>query len=147
MSIKKSFSLIEVLIFITILSIFLISSAAIITVSMRQNTLRINTLKATHYNEQLLDWIRNEKETEWNTFVINAGNNTYCFKDDAWSGWPSTGACASYDLAGMYKRYAIFATTVSGGVPTQVEVTVYTDWQEVGNSYSTKLHTIFTIWE
>lgn len=152
MSIKKSFSLIEVLIFVTILSVFLIISVAIITASMRQNTLKINMLKGTHYNEQLLDWIRNEKEIDWNAFVGNSGNNTYCFNNDIWSTWPSSVPdkySCSYGLGTntKYRRYAVFHTTLASGVATQVEVTVYSEWQEAGNDYSTKLETLFTVWE
>jgi len=143
MSIKKSFSLIEVLVFITILSVFLVISAAIITISMRQNMLKVNMLKATHYNEQLLEWIRSEKETEWSTFASNAGNATYCFNSDSFS-W---GNDCTIMLGDIYKRYADFVTTLVHGTPTQVVVTVRTEWQEAGNTYSTKLHTLFTLWE
>lgn len=153
MSIKKSFSLIEVLIFVTILSLFLIIAVSIITVSMRQNTLKINMLKATHYNEQLLDWIRSEKEMDWNIFTGNAGNFTYCFKDDVWLTWPSAvtnkDSCL-YNLGTdtKYRRYAIFqTTTLPNGIVTQVGVTVYSDWQEAGNTHSTKLDSLFTVWE
>lgn len=144
MSIKNSFSLIEVLIFVTILSLFLIVAAAIITASMRQNTLKIHMLKATHYNEQLLDWIRNEKEINWSDFVAHAQNNTYCFNSDSFT-WISN--CNS-TLGDVYKRYAVFATTVSDdGVPTQVAVAIHTDWQEAGNTYTNKLDSLFTVWE
>ena len=149
MSIKKSFSLIEVLIFVTILSVFLIISAAVITVSMRQNTLRINSLKATHYSGQLLEWIRNEKEIDWNTIIKKdtSTGTTYCFNDEALSIWPTEGLCAAaeYGLAGAYKRYALIKNI--GTPPSKIEVTIYTEWQEAGNNYSTKLHTVFSLWE
>ena len=148
MSIKKSFSLIEVLIFVTILSVFLITAAAIITVSMRQNVLRINMLKAEHYNEQLLEWIKGEKEVDWNEFVANA-DGAYCFLDSDIATWPigavDTDYC-QYSLGGMYRRYAIFAE--KGSPPSQVEATIITEWKEGDTaSYSAKLHTLFTIWE
>ena len=150
MSIKKSFSLIEVLVFVTILSLFLVIAAAVVTVSMRQNTLRINTLRATHYNEQLLDWIRNEKEVDWNAFALKAGNGMYCFESDNML-WPDFGVLTKDDcpstLGTMYKRYAKFVTTLLSGAPNQVEVTVYTEWQEAGNTHSTQLQTVFSVWE
>jgi type II secretory pathway pseudopilin PulG len=152
MSIKKSlllkttkgFSLIEVLIFVTILSLFLITAAAIITATIRQNSLKVNMLKATHYNEELLEWIKSERDIDWNTFVSygDSVGKTYCFtsEDISWSM-----ASCSYDLAGMFKRYGIIKTI--GSPVSQVEVTVYTEWQEGGNINSTNLHTIYTIWE
>lgn len=144
MHIKKSFSLIEVLVFVTILSLFLITAASIITVSIRQNTLKIHLLKATHYNEQLLDWIKSEKETDWNTFVTMADvtGKTYCFTDTTYS-W-SIATC-DYDLDAIFKRYAILKSI--GSPVSQVEVTIFTDWKESSMDHTTKLHTVFTIWE
>lgn len=144
---RKSFSLIEVLIFITILSFFFVTSAAIITVSMHQNTLKINMIKATHYNEQLLDWIKGEKDTNWNNFVLTASDKTYCFKtlEPSWSEVVVDKNDCELTLDGMYRRYAVFATDT---VPsTQVQVTTYTEWQDGGNTYSTKLYTVLNIWE
>lgn len=104
-------------------------------------------LKATHYNEQLLDWIKNEKETDWNAFTSKADNRTYCFKTDeiAWLEVVLDKVDCASTLGGMYRRYATLKTI--GSPASQVETTIYTEWQEAGNSYSTKLHTIFTVWE
>lgn len=146
MSIKKAFSLIEVLIFITILSLFLITAAAIITVSMRQNTLRTNQLKATHYNEQLLEWIRSERDVDWNAFILKV-DKTYCFSTDtmAWTiGVVSKDLC-THALGGYFRRYVVLSAT--GSPASQVEVLVKTEWVEAGNSYSTNLNTILTLWE
>ena len=144
MYIKRGFSLIEVLVFVTILSLFLITAASIITVSMRQNSLKVHMLKATHYNEQLLDWIKTEKETDWNAFVNwgDVAGKTYCFTDSAFS-W-SIATC-DYTLDSVFKRYAILKTV--GSPVSQVEVTIYTDWRDISTIQSTKLHTVFTIWE
>ncbi|MCX6732864.1 MAG: hypothetical protein NTV98_04975 [Candidatus Roizmanbacteria bacterium] len=147
MSIKKSFSLIEVLIFITILSFFFVTSAAIITVSMHQNTLKINMLKASHYNEQLLDWIKGEKDTNWNDFVLTTSDKTFCFKTDepSWLEVILTKDDCDITLGGIFRRYAVFKTDT---VPsTQVQVTTYTEWEDGGNTYSTKLYTVLNIWE
>jgi Tfp pilus assembly protein PilV len=144
MSIRRGFSLIEVLIFVTILSLFLIVAAAIITASIRQNTVKVNFLKATHYNQQLLEWIRNEKEIDWNTFVSrgSAVGTSYCFTSDVFT-W-SIAPC-DYDLAALFKRYAVIKTV--GSPVTQVEVAIGSDWQEGGNTNTTKLHTVYSIWE
>ncbi len=148
MSIKKSFSLVEVLIFVSILSLFLVTAASVITVSLHQNTLQINKLKATHYNDQLLEWIRGEKEIDWNTLLIQAGNNRYCFSNlnPSWGPTIIDSSQCPYDLDSLYRRYAVFATI--GSAPSQqVEVTVYTEWQDGGNNYSTSLHTVLSPWQ
>ncbi len=153
MSIKKSFSLIEVLIFVTILAMFLIAAASIITVSMRQNKVKINMLRAIHYNEQLLEWITGEKEMDWNLFVAKGivTGTTYCFPlEDLSSPWPFVvvgdpkTVCTS-DLGGMYRRYA--TVTTIGAPVSRVDAVAHTEWEEAGNIYKTELNTVFTLWE
>jgi len=149
---KKAFSLIEVLIFVTILSIFLIAAASIVTLSMRQNTLRIHMLKATHYNSQLLEWLKGERDIDWKSFVMYAQNKSRCYTADTFSSATTVSEeeCLSGSgfLDGLYKRYAVFTTSKnSEGVVTQVAVEIHTQWQESGGTYTTKLNSIFTLWE
>lgn len=144
---RKSFSLIEVIIFVSILSLFLISAASIITISLQQNTLQIEKLKARHYADQLLEWIKSEKDIDWQTFITRAGNYTYCFENEslAWGTDVLSGDDCTL-LNSLYKRYAKFSTTGSGG-SAQVDVVVHVDWTASGNNYDTSLHTIFSQWE
>ena len=118
---------------------------------MRQNEMKIYSLKASHYNDQLLEWIRSERERDWTQFVRNVGNSIYCFKDDAfsWVGNQVSGAnnCNPMTSNSTYKRYASFITTPSLDLPTQVDVTVFSEWAAFGNTYTTKLHTLLTVWE
>jgi len=144
---RKSFSLIEVIIFISILSMFLVSAATIVTVMLQQNTLQINKLKARHYTNQLMEWVREEKNTNWLTFVNHASNNVYCFQNEepSWGATVTTGSDCPF-LNAFYQRYIIFTTTGSGAY-AQVQAVIKTDWQEVGNSYSTSIHTLFSQWQ
>jgi len=116
---------------------------------MRQNTLRINMLKATHYNEQLLEWLRGEKDISWTDFAASGANNIVCFNTDtyAWNGVVSSKNDCPTTLGGIYRRYAEFKTTPNPQAPTQVETLLYTEWQESGNTFVTKLHSLFTLWE
>lgn len=150
-AIKKSFSLIEVLIFVTILSIVLITSASIITISMRQNSVKISLLKAVHYNEQLMEWMRSERELEWSSFTTHGDSVgiSYCFSQTTFSwespivGDPRVGCSANLD--GVFRRYA---TIKSVGLPvTEVQVTVHTEWESSGSWHTTELHSLFTLWE
>ena len=144
---RKSFSLIEVITFTSILSMFLISAASIVTVTLQQNTLQINKLKARHYTDQLREWVKVEKEMDWLTFVTRAGNTIYCFEnvEPTWGTTATTGSDCPL-LESFYKRYVAFRTTGSGA-NAQVEAVITTEWTEVGNSYSTSIHTLFSQWQ
>lgn len=156
----EGFSLIEVIIFVAILSIFLVTAATITTLSMHQNSLQINKIKAVHYNDQLLEWLRSEKDRDWNNLTEKAtslpGGSVYCFcsEDLSWataSIKADKSACCPTPLSSLFKRYVTLSSSIyapTGFSPSsQIEVTIDTDWQEAGNSYSTKLHTLFTPWE
>ena len=106
-------------------------------------------IKASHYNDLVMEWIRGEKETDWRVFTSEAGNSIVCFETESFS-WLKKVASkddCTQTLGGVYRTYGVFKTTLSGLDPTQVEVTLYAEWLESGNMFSTKLSTLFTLWE
>jgi len=141
----QSFSLIEVLVFISILSIFFVAAASVTVVSLRNMKINEHKILATHYAEELLGWLRNEKETDWNTFVQNS-NNTYCFHETPISDWGGLGSCDVDDkLAIIFKRELVLSHV--GGSPTQINVKITVSWSDTGIDYSVPLSTVLTVWE
>ncbi len=144
---KQAFTLIEVLIFVTILSLFLITAAAIMTLSLRNTKINEHRIIATHSAEEVLEWLRGEREVDWNSFITKSSASpglTYCFNSSppAWPG--STGACTNYSLRGMYKRQV---TLTSDSSQISIGVSISVSWVEVGTMYSTPINTTFSIWE
>lgn len=147
---RKSLSLVEVLIFVSILSTFLVASASIVTIAFQQNTLYINKIKARHHTDQLFEWIKNEKEENWTLFINNIGtdsDNKHCFETHI-PEWgvivPSYTNCQLLDS--LYQRYAQFKI-VNFAEDQHIEVTIETKWSEFGNMHSTSLHTVLSQWE
>lgn len=146
---NTGFSLVEVLVFITILSIFFVAAAAITTASLRNMKINEHKILATRYGEELLEWLRGEKEADWNNFVNRSSINgtTYCFSNTPINNWPTTtGSCSSFNGLNppIYKR-ELSLTTAPGG--NQVNVSINVSWQEMGNTYSVPINTVFTVWE
>ena len=147
---QKGFSLIEVLIFITIISIFFVVTASI-SISMIRNT-KINERKviAIRYAEELLEWLRAEKDIDWNVFTTHAptAGQEYCFNADP-SGWINSPPCL-YELDSLYKRTVKLTglnTPPPDNTTYQVNVEVVVEWLESGSIYNVPLHTTFSIWE
>ena len=132
----------EVLIFVSILSLFFVTAAAITTASLRNLKVQEHKILATRYAEELLEWLRGEKEANWNTFTNHT--DTYCFNSSPITSWESPGNCLGYSLNNLYKREV---TLTVQGTPSQVNVSITVEWQETGNTYKVPLNTIFTIWE
>jgi type II secretory pathway pseudopilin PulG len=154
----KGFSLIEVLIFTTILSLFFTMAIAVIIASLRDMKSNEHKIIATRYAEELLEWVRGEKDIDWNDFATTkAGGNTttsgssitYCFNNETIA-WPtSTGECnADQLIQNIYKRDLTLSNIDCGSnliCKTNVRITV--SWQDLGNKYTVPINTIFSIWE
>jgi len=140
---KKSFTLIEVLIFVSILSLFFVAAASVTIVSLRNLKVQEHKILATRYAEELLEWLRGEKEADWNDFVNHSSplGSTYCFNLLNWS----SGECTNYGLNNFYKRWATL--TSQGSPPPQVYISIIVEWRELGQIYQVPLNTVFTVWE
>jgi len=140
---KKSFTLIEVLIFVTILSLFFVAAAAVTIASLRNLKVQEHKILATRYAEELLEWLRGEREADWNQFTTHTG--TYCFNSSPITSWGNSGNCSGYSLNNLYKREVTL--TVQGTPPYQVNISIIVSWQELGQTYQVTINSIFTIWE
>lgn len=139
----RGFSLIEVLIFVSILSVFFIAAISVSTVTVRNMKINEHKIIATRYAEELVEWLRSEKESDWESF--SGRTATYCFNDVL--SWSLAGACSPpYGLDSFFKREATFTGTVVAGVINQVSVDIVVEWQELGNTYKVPIKTVFTIY-
>jgi type II secretory pathway pseudopilin PulG len=144
----EGFSLIEVLIFVTIFSLFFIIAIASLTSSLRDMKINEHKILAVKYAEELIEWIKAEKEIDWNQF-ISQRMNKYCFNNQLSDNWPTIGECASYNgISGVspliFKREAVLTYDDSH---YQVDVTVTVSWVDLEKTYSIPLNSTMTLWE
>lgn len=150
--VKNGFTLIEVVIFVAILSMFFVTGMAISTYSLRVMKTNESKIKATLYAEQLFNWIKVQKEIDWSDFVSmytesDADGKTYCFNNTTIS-WPvpnTPGSCASFSLASQFKREVVLKN--KGTPPNQVNVDIAVQWNEPGGIVSVPLHGTLSLWE
>jgi type II secretory pathway pseudopilin PulG len=144
---SSGFTLIEVLIFITIVSMLFVVAVSLATSSLRTIKSNENRTYATYYSESLQEWLRSEKEVDWEQFVgrIPSDPTVYCFNADLPndSVWPSQGACSGYGLDSRFKREVSLRLQTVGSTQ-QVLVEVETAWQEGANTSDVSLKTILT---
>lgn len=142
---KQSFSLVEVLVFTSIMSVFLVIAASVVTVSLRNMKFNEHKIAASHYASQLSDWLATQKEIDWIQFTGFAG--TYCFNSPNITSWGSLGACgaSSYSLNSTYKREVTLSNV--GSPPYQVNVTITVSWQDLDENHKVQTKTVFSILE
>ncbi|NTU73702.1 prepilin-type N-terminal cleavage/methylation domain-containing protein [Candidatus Roizmanbacteria bacterium] len=149
---KSGFSLIEVLVFVSILSIFFVSAMFVTTVSLHNMKVNEHRIIASRYAEDLLEWIRAYKETDWDNFMektINGGENPYCFNSTPGSlvDFPGVSSCGYTGIDGLspviYRRTATLIQQNSG----QIQVAISVNWREGGSVYSVPINATLSIWE
>jgi type II secretory pathway pseudopilin PulG len=149
---QKGLSLLEVLAFITILSLVFLGTAYSTGQSLKRTKFNEQKLVATRLAEELEEWLRGEKEEDWTTFYgthASPGGTTYCFDDSVYDSdnniaWPSSGACGtSYGLKQLYLR----EVTLTQSLTSQVQVVISVRWKDGQNVFSVPISTILTKWE
>jgi len=144
---RVAFTLLEVLIFCAIISTFFVSAAAITTFLLRSMKANEHRIIAARYAEELLEWIRAEKERDWEALV-----SSECFNQS-----PIVGvtACSPTLKLGeapnkIFNRELVQTNSVS--VETDVvqkTFKVIVEWPEGSdvNLQSVQIETILGIWE
>ncbi len=151
---QKGLSLLEVLAFVTILSLTFLGVAYSTGQSIKRTKFNEQKLIATRYAEELEEWLRGEKEVDWATFYttyagVGPNGKTYCFDDGVYDGdndisWPTVGDCGSlFGLRDIYRR----EVTLTQSLTSQVQVVIQVDWKDGGNVFSLPINTILTKWE
>jgi len=138
------FSLIEVLIFVTILNLFFIIALTVTVFTLRNLQANEHKIIAVHYQDQLQEWLTYEKEKDWDSFYQR--NNTYCFNSETMS-WSSVGACGFTCpgincLAGVFNRQAVL---ISSNDTVNVEMKI--QWKEIDKDLLVTTNSVFSIWE
>ncbi|OGK14618.1 hypothetical protein A3C98_00125 [Candidatus Roizmanbacteria bacterium RIFCSPHIGHO2_02_FULL_37_15] len=163
----RAFSLVEVLVFTTILSIFFIGAISVVTVSIRNMKFNENKIIALHYAKQLENWLRVEKRIDWggnqcsgnccNTTcnfterITQDGSSTlFCFNQSPISDWPSAsllGCNDNYSLESRFLREVKFTSSLIGGFIAQVDVVITVSWLELGKVQKVTTNAVFSTLE
>lgn len=160
----SAFSLIEVLIFVVVFSLFFITAASIVTSTLRLTKENQNKIKATHYVEEMREWLRSEKEINWggNIYVSSVNSFTeqvtlynlplnktdFCFNSSPIVQWPSSGSAnCGFTLDGQYRRIATFSASIVDGFVKQISANISTEWKDGEEVRTIPLQAVYSIWE
>jgi prepilin-type N-terminal cleavage/methylation domain-containing protein len=147
---KTGFTLIEILVVISILGAFFIAAITIALISLRNLKSSENRILATRYAEELLEWIRSEKETDWKRLTEPPDNTlkTYCFNGEIQQ-WPveSTPNECKSDPNKIKNIFTRFGQIRYNSTSKRVVTNVYVKWYEGDNEQTVGLNTIFEQYE
>src|SRR3989338_10182319 len=106
---KHGFTLVEILVFILLISVVFVAMTALTTYSIRSAKVSERTVLATHYAEELHEWLRGEKEVDWNAYIAKSAivpGSVYCVNTIPASinGLVSEDCGSTYGIANTFKR-------------------------------------------
>lgn len=134
---KKGFSLVEVLVFVTILSLFFVAAVTITTFNLRNLKVQEHKILATRYAEEAIECVKQEKEDCWqdqppSTIGFSSRDTStesgtkYCLNTLSWT----SGLCTTYSLGtpAFLKRDLII--TNSGNPVNKIITELTVSWLE-----------------
>lgn len=146
--IKLGFTLIEVVVFVTILGLFFVAASAVSVATIRNMKANEHKILATRYAEELVEWLRSQRGADWEVFssdvatCSDSATKFKCFSTLDWtSGECSTTTTCTSKINGLFDRTAKFST----GNPGEINVSVNVAWVEPGGNFSVPISTVFTL--
>jgi prepilin-type N-terminal cleavage/methylation domain len=145
---KKSFSLIEVLVFVSILSVFFVAALTVSVYYLRMTKSQQYKIIATHLAEEAVEWLKSEKESDWLQFVsydtsTSYQGTKYCLKNLNWS---TDNPCP--ETSAIFKRELLIKNIGNPGDPvSQVEADITVSWLENNGENKVSLKTVLTVLE
>lgn len=154
---QQGFSLIEVIVFVSLVSIILVAAAGFTVQMLHTMSYNQHKLIATHYTNDVKEWLDGEREADWPTFVnaSSASGSVYCLNnpiaisDDISDFTPTTIAlCPFTGISGettpIYRRTLVLQSANAGSTVT---ATIEVMWFENGATTSERIETVYSVWQ
>lgn len=138
-SLSSGQSLIELLVALTLMMLLVVAVVGLATVSVKTSYFAKKETAAKRYAEELVEWLREQKKSDWTSFLFDKSTTegqVYCFNTSPIASWPSVGVCSNATLDGMYKREVTLSRSLDN---SSVVVTVVVSWEDSSGLHETKL--------
>lgn len=134
--------LVELLLALGVAALAVVALVGVTTRSISNAGFSKSQSTASAYATAAMEWIRSQKNADWQTFVARVGQ-TYCINDLVWPA--QAGSCTAKSLAGVFSR-EVKLTVISAGPPPQVEAAVTVNWSEAKRDFKSRQTTVFTVY-
>jgi hypothetical protein len=159
----KGQSLFEVLFTVAIAAIILTGVVSLAVTSLRNTSLSENDARATKYAQEANEWLREERDNDWDVFLTRAqDSNVYCLDDavlDAAS-WGNPSSCGAADTIGGNTIFIreVFLSCLEYSPPgfqsvdcsnpnvVNIQTDVEVKWQDAQGTREVKNISRFTNW-
>lgn len=136
-------SLFEVVVALAVITIILVSLVTLATLSIRNATFSQNKTAATRIAQQSVEWLRGERDNDWQAFVTHAATPVWCMPTLSWTIQGNCGVGAGNYVAGTVMLREISFVVVD---PNTVQTTVRVFWTDSQGGHESHTTTNFTNW-
>lgn len=139
-------SLFEIILSLAITTLIIIALVALTATSIRNTTFSKNKTLASRYSQEATEWLRGERDTDFNAFNSRAATPLYCLPSLSWSS-ASVGACPSgQEIANtLFRREVSFSSSVVNG-KTLIQTGVRVYWSDAQGLHEVRSVTNFSDW-
>lgn len=138
----KGTSLFELIIATLVVSIVLIALVSLATKSVSLTTFSRDKTRANRYAQELVEWLRGERDAGWNAFVGRAGTARWCMTSLAWT---QGSTCGSGNVISGTPFTRDLNLTITGG--NTVTAVVSIKWQDQSGVHETRTTNVYTDWK
>lgn len=120
----------EVILALFIITMIIVAVVILSTNSISNSLFSRSKTQASRYSQEAIEWIRSQRETNFETFSTATDTTTYCLNSNPPS-FANTGACTSSELISgtIFKRQVTFSKALVSG-KTIIDATVVTSWND-----------------
>lgn len=140
---EKGQSLFEVVLALAVAALIIIAIVALATISIRNASFSRDQSLTTRYAQEAIEWLRGQRDEDWDAFATRALTPLWCFKSLSWTD-AKIGECDSPDFISdtIFKREISFTILNASNIDTAVKVY----WEDAQGLHETKTVTTFTDW-
>jgi len=140
---EKGQSLFEVVLALAVAALIIIAIVALATISIRNANFSRNQSLTTRYAQEAIEWLRGQRDEDWDAFAARALTPLWCLKSLSWTD-AKIGECGSSDFIfdTIFKREISFTILDASNIDTAVKVY----WEDAQGLHETKTVTTFTDW-
>lgn len=139
-------SLFEIILALAITTLIVVALVALTATSIRNTTFSKNKTLASRYSQEATEWLRGERDADFNVFETRAATPLYCLPSLTW-GSASIGACTSgQEIANTPFRREISFSTTSIACGDLIEAGVKVYWTDSQGIHEVRSVTCFSDW-
>ena len=139
-------SLFEIILSLAIITLIIVAIVALTATSIRNTTFSKNKTLASRYSQEATEWLRGERDADFNAFETRTLTPLYCLPSLTWSS-ATIGACTSgQEIANtLFRREISFSSSVVNG-KTLIQAGVRVYWTDAQGLHEVRSVTNFSDW-